>query len=313
MDAASFRLARADRPAVGWLRRPFRALCQGGCGFLADRTHGVPIYTPINEISFLSWAAAHAGNINARSGPLKRAKGDLRRQLVRAALAACDAIRAVDPRARFMHNDPLMHVVAPRRRRDLTSLAAYIDEDQYCAWDMLCGKREPELGGDPAYMDIVGVNYYQTNQWELGTGQVLDWRLDDPRRESLAVMLANIYQRYQRPLIIAETSHVGIGRGPWIREVTDEVATARQRGIPVHGICLYPVIDRPDWENSSHWHHSGLWDIEAARDGVFTRRLNESYARALRDAQRTLDEDRVSRPSPASRPLRPANRVRQFN
>jgi hypothetical protein len=64
-----------------------------------------------------------------------------------------------------MHTDPLMHVVPPRRHRDLASLAAYLDEEQFCAWDMLCGKREPELGGDPAYMDVVGVNYYQTNQW----------------------------------------------------------------------------------------------------------------------------------------------------
>jgi beta-glucosidase/6-phospho-beta-glucosidase/beta-galactosidase len=281
--------------------------------FLADYAHGVPIYTPINEISFISWAIGHSGHINAGNDYLKHRKGELRRQFVRAALAACDAIRSVDPRARFMHTDPLMHVVPPRRHRDLASLAAYLDEEQYCAWDMLCGKREPELGGDPAYMDVVGVNYYQTNQWELGTGQVLDWRLDDPRREPLATMLERVYQRYRRPLIIAETSHVGIGRGPWIREVTDEVATARQRGTPVHGICLYPVIDRPDWENLTHWHHSGLWDIEVARDGSCERRLNESYALALRDAQRTLNDDHLSRLSSPPRVIRPASPIRQLN
>ena len=30
---------------------------------------------------------------------------------------------------------------------------------------MLCGRQAPELGGDPRYLDVIGVNYYPWNQW----------------------------------------------------------------------------------------------------------------------------------------------------
>ena len=42
---------------------------------------------------------------------------------------------------------------------------------------MLDRPEEPELGGAPAYLDIVGVNYYRDNQWRRG-------RPDDPARPS---------------------------------------------------------------------------------------------------------------------------------
>ena len=40
---------------------------------------------------------------------------------------------------------------------------------------MLTGRNNPELGGAPAYLDILGVNYYSDNQWRSG-------RLDHPAR-----------------------------------------------------------------------------------------------------------------------------------
>ena len=33
------------------------------------------------------------------------------------------------------------------------------------AWDMLSGRVQPELGGDERYLDVIGVNYYDRNQW----------------------------------------------------------------------------------------------------------------------------------------------------
>ena len=119
MDAAFFRLAGRRRSIVCPLRGPLCALCEGGCGISCGLCARRPIYTPINEISFISWAIGHSGHINAGNDHLKHRKGELRRQFVRAALAACDAIRSVDPRARFMHTDPLMHVV----RRDATAIS----------------------------------------------------------------------------------------------------------------------------------------------------------------------------------------------
>ena len=64
---------------------------------------------------------------------------------------------------------------------------------------------------------------------------------------------------------------MGRGRAAWLREVTDEVILAAEQGTVVEGICLYPVLDRPDWENASHWHRSGLWDRVAGPGGELER------------------------------------------
>ncbi|HSL30883.1 MAG TPA: hypothetical protein VK900_16905, partial [Anaerolineales bacterium] len=101
-------------------------------------------------------------------------------------------------------------------------------------------------------------------------------------------LLAEVYERYRRPLFIAETSHFGAGRGAWLREVHGEVLTAIQIGVPVEGITIYPVIDRPDWDDLEHWHNSGLWDLVSDEQGVLRRVLNEDYAVVFREIQQDL-------------------------
>jgi hypothetical protein len=150
--------------------------------------------------------------------------------------------------------------------------------------------KAPELGGDPQYLDIIGVNYYHSNQWEYLTNDRLHWHLGDPRRMPLHQLLAEVHQRYRHPFFIGETSHVGSGRGLWIREIAEEVCIARSQGIPVDGICLYPILDRPDWENERHWHNSGLWDLETEGKGPWRRVLNENYAVDLKVAQNRLTQ-----------------------
>ena len=41
-------------------------------------------------------------------------------------------------------------------------------------------------------------------------------------------------------------------RVPWLRYVGEEVRAAVARGIPVEGICLYPIVDYPGWTNLRH-------------------------------------------------------------
>jgi hypothetical protein len=52
---------------------------------------------------------------------------------------------------------------------------------------------------------------------------------------------------------------------------------------------LYPIIDRPDWDDLNNWHHSGLWDREAEADILNERVLNIPFAKALRSAQQMLN------------------------
>ncbi len=268
--------------------------------FISSRSVGPGIYAPLNEISFLAWAVCETGLMHPYRGELRERGFALKQHLVRATLAACDAIWKVDPHARMLHVDPVIHIVAPADQPQLASAAARQRSFQFQAWDMLCGAAEPQLGGHPRYLDLIGVNYYHGNQWEHGSDRRLHWHLRDPRRVPLAGLLGEVHRRYERPLVVAETSHVGAGRGAWIREIADEVSAARGAGVPVAGICLYPIIDRPDWENPAHWHHSGLWDLEADAGGTLARRLDVRYAEDLRIAQRQMNLDRRAVRAPLS-------------
>lgn len=90
-------------------------------------------------------------------------------------------------------------------------------------------------------------------------------------------------------MLLAETGHVGSGRGAWITDIAGQVAQARLQGTDIAGICLYPAIDRPDWEDIHRWHHSGLWDVVPTAADPLARTLCQPYATALLRAQRKLD------------------------
>src|SRR4051812_22543987 len=64
---------------------------------IGDATDGPTFYCPVNEISFWAWAGGEVGRFNPGCTGCGAA---LKRQLVRAAIAAMEAIRKIDPRAR---------------------------------------------------------------------------------------------------------------------------------------------------------------------------------------------------------------------
>ena len=272
---------------------------------LAPLADDAPVYTPINEISFLSWAVSESdllhgyrpleGDGAAVLAARQRQGFAAKCRLVQAALGAMQAIRAEAPRARFLHVEPLIHVVAPREAPHLAEQARAEHDEQWQTWDLLGGRLLPELGGHEGALDLLGVNHYHNGQFETSTLRELSWEPRDSRRVGLASLLAQAHVRYRRPLLVAETSHVGVGRGRWLREIADEVEQARRDGTVVQGVCLYPVIDRPDWNDADHWHRSGLFDVVpgppdatgAARPGL-ERRLVLPYARSLRRVQQQL-------------------------
>jgi beta-glucosidase/6-phospho-beta-glucosidase/beta-galactosidase len=274
--------------SAAWVDR-FARYCGAVARIVADHTDQVPLYSPINEISFLCWAA---GDVGGFIHPHARERGnELKRQLVRGAAAGIDAIWNVDRRARIVHVDPVIKVFPRRDRPDLVAEALQYEQSQFEAWDMLSGRTEPHLGGRPEYLDVMGLNFYHSNQWEHG-GDRLRWE-DEPRDERwvpLHQLLAGLYQRYQRPICLGETSHFGSGRARWVREIGKEIAAALRAGVPVEGVCLYPVIDRPDWEDANHWHNSGLFDLLHQPDGTLRRVLNEEYAGALCEAHATITD-----------------------
>ena len=253
---------------------------------LREESDGVPWFVPVNEPSFVAWAGGDVEYLN----PFERGRGDeLKRQLVRASIAAAAAVRAVDPRSRICHVDPLIHIVPNLEAQGSADATRRHNEAQYAAWDMLEGRIEDELGGSEAELDVIGVNLYDRNQWIDG-GPTLEpgaagYR---PVRE----MLAEAYARYRRPMIVAETGREGDAGPDWLRYITGEVLAARAEGVQVDGVCLYPVTDYPGWDDDRHV-RVGLWGnpdeagqrpanaalVEAVRGETPRLELSESVAR----------------------------------
>jgi hypothetical protein len=171
---------------------------------------------------------------------------ELKAQLVRASMAAMDAIRHVDPQARFVHAEPLIHVIShPTRPAEQDEAEAY-RRAQWEAWDMLSGRIHPALRGANRYLDVLGVNFYPDNEWYLHAGTI---PCGHHHYRPLRHMLQEVFERYGQPIVVSETGAEGTARPAWLHYVTGEVLAAIQTGIPVLGVCLYPILDYAGWEN----------------------------------------------------------------
>jgi hypothetical protein len=266
----------------------FARYCRAVARIICAVNGEIHFYNPINEISFLAWATAEAGFIF----PCLHGRAhEVKEQLVRATIAGIEAIWDEDPGARIIHIDPMIQVIAPPGRPDLARHAFNQQNAQFQSWDWIGGWDNPGLGGHPRYLDILGVNYYHDNQWELERERI-PWETrisnQDKRWLPFHIQLESVYQRYLRPIFVGETSHFGIGRGTWIRMIAEEVKKAAAIGVPVEGICIYPVLDRPDWHDHNRWHNSGLWEMSLNERGELERVLVQDYCEDLRWAQNYL-------------------------
>ncbi|RYZ20844.1 MAG: glycosyl hydrolase family protein [Chitinophagaceae bacterium] len=279
----------------------FAAYCRAAAAYVGARLHGPYFFTPINEITFFSFAAGEWGWV-APYGKTPTERFTLRRALCKAAIAGVHAIREVLPEARMVHIDPLVNVVAPRDHPELDEAARReTDVDTFLAWDILYGKVEPELGGSPEILDIVGANNYSFGQMEYrAQGPHAALGPDDDRIRPLCDLLRTVWQRYRRPMIIGETSGMNEGREDWLRDVMEEALAAVYEGIDLHGICLFPAVDMPDW-HTGKWLHNGICDLVPEGD-ILKRVECAPYVAELRRWQKELnrvtelDEDPFSDP-----------------
>ena len=209
-------------------------------------TAGPTFYVPFNEISFQAWGGGDVGYLN----PFARHRGfELKVQLARAAIAAMEGILAADGGARFVHADPAINIASAAKDPQSILAAESACQAQYQGWDMLSGRLWPQLGGKEGFLDIIGLNYYSDNQWLLH-GPPIDHhhRLQKPFRK----ILAENYARYGRPILVSETGIEGEKRVPWLAYIGDEVRAAMRSGVPVLGVCLYPVINHPGWDDNRY-------------------------------------------------------------
>jgi beta-glucosidase/6-phospho-beta-glucosidase/beta-galactosidase len=288
-DLCHFGLPPGLDPLSGEFAERFAAYCAACARYLKDRMDGPLWFTPLNEPSYFSWAAGQVGHFAPHTVGCQR---EFKVALVRAAIRGIDAIRAVAPDARFMNTDPIINLVPGDDEPSSVAHARHVNEcEVFESWDMLSGRTRPELGGSPGHLDVIGVNYFWNSQWELGTEDCwLDD--DDPRRLTLAALVHKVWTRYGTDIVISETSHWGEHRARWIGELAREAQCLIESGVPLRGVCLYPIIGMFDWHMPQRWLPMGLWDCDPARR--MRRVIDRPMLKALAVAQ-----ERIGQAAPA--------------
>lgn len=85
----------------------------------------------------------------------------------------------------------------------------------------------------------------------------------DARYRHVRQMLQEVYERYRRPIFVAETGIEDDTRPAWLRYMCKEVFSALAAGVPVEGVCLYPIVNHPGWDDDRHC-YNGLFDYADA-------------------------------------------------
>jgi beta-glucosidase/6-phospho-beta-glucosidase/beta-galactosidase len=240
-----------------------------------------PLVSPINEISFFSWAGGEGGIFN----PFAKHRGDdVKRQLVRASIEGIHAMREINPAVRVFQIDPIINVL-PRNdsQREIDGAERY-RRSQYAAWDMILGRVAPEFGGSENLIDVIGVNYYIHNQFVWYGDHSSMIVPSDPRYKHISLMLQEVFDHFRRPMFVAETGIEDETRPAWLRYVSRELYNALAVGVPIEGLCLYPIVNHPGWEDDRHC-YNGMFDY-ADEHGV--RAVYEPLAEELRRQQENV-------------------------
>ena len=250
----------------------FRNFAAAAARILRDNSTGTPILCPVNEISFWSWVGGDRGVFF----PYGERRGNaLKRRLAEASIAGVRAVRAVLPEARFVHCEPIIHISGEHGKPESAAAAAAHDAGQFEAWDMIAGRMAPELGGSEDCLDILGCNYYWNNQWVHLREHTPPGH---PKHTPLHQLLQGVYARYARPMILSETGAEADAAPAWLGMISAEVRQARRTGVDLQGICLYPVMDYPGWDDGRHC-SCGLIHLDEAWQ---ERRLREELVEELR-------------------------------
>lgn len=256
----------------------FEQLCKAFAMFHKENSKQELFVVPINEISFLSW---HSGDVRGTVPFAVNSGWDIKYHLCKAAILGIKMLKKTNPECHIILVEPLVQIHASEQQSHVSEL----NENQFQAMDIIAGRICPELGGSEDYLEILGFNYYWNCQWEANGGP-LDWPDTQQKRIPFSELLQMAYDRYNKPLFISETGHFGTGRVQWIEEITAECLIAQKNGVDIKGLCIYPVTDRPDWDNLTQYCQCGIWDLDQKGDRI----PHLKYIDAVLKAQNALKE-----------------------
>lgn len=263
----------------------FMALCEAFATFHSQQTDEKLMVVPINEISFLSW---HSGDMRGTVPFAINSGDDIKYHLCKAAIQGIKVLKERAPDCVVFAIEPLIKIHAADDSISLYDLEI-INEQQFKSMDILLGIEHPELGGNPEFIDMLGFNYYYNNQWDH-KNERMDWPAQDRPLTPLSNLLEMVYHRYHKPIILSETGHFGRGRDLWISQITLECLKAKSLGVDLRGICIYPVIDRPDWDNLYDYSKCGIWDLDEHKNRI----PDIGYLNACLECIEHVDQFKVS-------------------
>lgn len=238
----------------------FVRLCEAFAVFYKTHSNQDLFVVPINEISFLSW---HSGDVRGTVPFAVNSGWDIKYHLCKATILGIEMLKKCDPNCTIILVEPLIKVHVS----DLQNGVHELNENQFQAMDIICGRMCPELGGKEEFLEILGFNYYWNCQWEVN-GAPLQWPDEHQKRTPLSQLLQMAYERYKKPMFISETGHFGIGRAHWLEEIVAECLISKNKGVDLNGICIYPITDRPDWDDLNSYSNCGIWDLDENKNRI---------------------------------------------
>ena len=257
----------------------FGALCAAFAEFHKAFSRQPLFVVPINEISFLSW---HSGDVRGTVPFAVNSGWDIKYHLCKAAITGIKILKEADPSCTVILVEPLIRV--HQAFECDAEVVRDLNEHQFQAMDIIAGRICPELGGDESLLEILGFNYYWNSEWEHRVGP-LEWPETIYKRTRISKLLKVAADRYQKPIFLSETGHFGTGRIEWLNEVVHECQSALENGVDLLGICIYPVTDRPDWDDLTSFSNCGIWDLDAQSNRI----PHLDYIKTIREHQKKFN------------------------
>jgi beta-glucosidase/6-phospho-beta-glucosidase/beta-galactosidase len=258
----------------------------------------VRYYTPLNE-PFVN--AEFCGQIKRWPPYLEGDSGFIMvmKNLCFGIIETVNGIRSIDPNAVMVHvqatgltltNDPNLQTnVDELFNKRLTQFelitGRILEGHPLYNWLVENGMRDYELQWfqrNAILIDIMGLNYYpelSVSEMYKENGQ-LKIKSVWGGTSGFESIIKSYYQRYKRPIFIAETS-TNAKRGNrvnWLKDSIRSVKQLRDEGIPVIGYTWWPLYDLINWdyreENApveNYLEPMGLWELKMGFDRVFRR------------------------------------------